>query len=220
LKHTEDFRPELAAEVKRLLAKFSPSDKPLTTREAADLTGVSHATVAKMLRGLPVGRFATKKLAKRLGGDVRLLIHLSGLPMEGSDDYRRETSDESGLEHPTVTPLMRLSAFTPQIQFDRQAFSSTDDAHAFVESWSCGVRVDGDVLEPDYHHGDVLLVQERFIRLDGKQFLMLHEGNHETGFFIRVGNRDYRMNPEGTQLTMLSGGFQFVGKVVGCLRVG
>ena len=218
LKHTEDFQPELAAEVRRLLAKFSPSDKPLTTREAADLTGVSHATVAKMLRGIPVGRFATQKLAERLGGEVGLLFSLSGYAVDSAANDRRSTPERSELEHPAITPLMQLRSVYPLTRFPCREVTSSSGMAAYVESWSRGVRVEGTVLEPNYHHGDVLLIQEDVARLDGRSFLVLHDGEFETGFFIQVGNREYQLNADGTQLNALSGNFKFVGKIVGCLR--
>ena len=218
LKHDDDFRPELAAEVKRLLAKFSPNDKPLTTREAADLTGVSHATVAKMLRGIPVGRFATQKLAERLGGEVGLLLSLSGYAVDSTADDKRENSAKSELEHPAITPLTRLRAVYPLNRFPGGESPSISGMAAYVESWSCGIRVDGTGLEPDYHHGDILLIQENFARLDGKSFLVLHNGEFETGFFIQVGNREYQLNSDGTQLNALISNLKFVGKIVGCLR--
>ena len=218
MKLAEDLQPELAVEVKRLLAKFSPSEKPLTSREAANVTGLSHATVAKMLRGLPVGRFATKKLSERLGGDVNLLLSLSGYQVEESVDLLKPTTGRSGLEHPITKPLMKLDAFTAFMQYGHKASEPADDANMYVESWSRGVRVEGATLEPEYRHGDILLIQEYFVRLDGKEFLVVHNGNPETGFFIRVGSRNYQLNEDSTQLNLLSGEYQFLGKIVGCLR--
>ena len=214
----EEIRPELAAEVKRLLRKFSPNHKPLTSREAADLTGLSHATVAKMVRGLAVGRFATQKLAERLGGDVETLLTLSGYRVEEIKIVSKGVLSGSEADNPIIKPLMRLETHTSPLQFEFRENHLTQGMEAYVESWSRGVQIFGPMLEPNFRPGDVLLIQERFGRLDGGEFLVFHNESYETGFFITVNDRNYQWNGDGTPLCSVSEEYRFLGKIVGCLR--
>ncbi len=213
-----DLRPELAAEVKRLLAKFSPHDKPLSSREAADLTGLSHATVAKMVRGLVVGRFATQKLAERLGGDVEQLLNLSGYKTEETELGSKIASEESQLRRTSIKPITDLGTVKSKLRRDATKIDAKEGATAYVEPWSRGIRIDKMMLNSEYHTGDVLLIQEELGKLDGKEFLVIHNNDYETGFFISVGTRNYQLNKDGTQLSAITDNYQFIGKIVGCLR--
>ena len=215
----EDFSPALALEVKELLSKFSPGDKPLTSREAADLTGLSHATVAKMLRGLPVGRSATRQLAERLGGDIERILNLSGYTVTESEHfYSRPINEDDGSERLRPTPLVRLREGCSPYAFREMAERPKEFLDTYVEPWSRAVRVEGSVLEPEYRDGDILLIQERFRRLDGKLFLASLDGHYETGNFIRVGSRNYELEAGGMRMTALSRDYEFHGKIVGWLR--
>ena len=163
--------PDLGREVRRLLGWEVGSDHPyLSTRAAQTKTGVNFTTIALIARGFRARADTLKKIASGLGGDEDLLLVLADHIPPGMRDRLLTTPTPTDAElllrigQPLSMkgmgsiPLSLSSASAGEaLPSDQQNFLESlrdllpNEAHA--------IKVEGDCMEPMYHHGDILVIR-------------------------------------------------------------